>query len=112
GIEIVAVKCGQKRLALGAPCTFELRFSDAFRNTAPMGGALRQIEVVRDGCEPLAARPAHRGRMRVHARAPSVFPDARIRLERELRCLLTKRLDGVKKRCISRPRSSRIARHW
>src|SRR5262249_50080313 len=40
GIEIFAVKCGRKCLAPRAPRTFEHLFSDAFRNTAPMGGVL------------------------------------------------------------------------
>ena len=112
GVEIVAVECGRKRLALGVPGALEHLLADALRNAAPMAGAVGQIEMVRDGCEALAACPAHRGRMGMHARAPTVFPDAGIGLERELRRLLAERLDRVKKRCIARPRQPAVEEHW
>src|SRR4029078_5852430 len=49
--------------------------------------------------------------MRVDARAPTVLPDARIGLERELRGLLAERLDRMKKRCIAWPRQPAVEEH-
>jgi hypothetical protein len=64
GIKIFAVKCGRKRLPLRVPRAFEHLLSNAVGNAAPMVGALGQIEMVCDGCETLAACPAHCGRHR------------------------------------------------
>ena len=50
----------------------------------------------RDCFEPLAAGPAHRRRMRMDAAPLAVFPDAGIRLERELRGFFAERLKQAK----------------
>src|SRR4029079_17794772 len=112
GIEIFAVKCGRKRLALGAPRSLEQLLSDVLGNAGPMVGTFRKVQVVRDGCEALTARPAHRGRMRVHARASTIFPDAGIGLECELRRLLAEWLERVKKRRIARSRQPAVKEYW
>src|SRR5262249_54470237 len=96
GIKIFAFKCGRKRLALGAPCALEHLLASTFCNAVPVAGTVGKVEMVRDCREALTACPAHRCRMCVHARAPTVLPDAGIRLERELRRLLAKRLDRLK----------------
>src|SRR6185437_50160 len=104
GVQIVASEGAGESFALRAPRALE-QFSAYFvRGPAPVLGAVRQAEMGGYGLKPLASRPAHRGRVRVHALSPAIFPNTRIRKHGKTRRLLPERLKPLEKRLVAWPR--------
>src|SRR5262249_34839764 len=73
-VEILRADRAGEGLAFGIPGAFEKRPFDRMRGVRPVARAIVQAEVGGDCREPVAACPAHRGRMRMHALTPAIFP--------------------------------------
>ena len=76
-----------------------------------MGGALLHAEMLGDRAETVAAGPAHRGRMGVHAVAAAVFPDTRVGLEGKPRRLDTQPFQQIEQPGIVRRRGRRRSKN-
>ena len=84
---------------------------DRLGDGIPVRRAIGETEPRGDRREPLTAGPAHRGRMGVDALAPAIFPDAGVRLERELGRLVAQRFQQPKQRFVAGPRQPPVEEH-
>ena len=64
-----------------------------------------------DRGEPVAAGPAHRGRMGVDALPPAIFPDAGVGLQREFAGLAAERFQQPKQSFVAEPRQAPVEEH-
>ena len=81
------------------------------RMGAPIGGAIRDAEPRRDLRQTVARRPAERGRMRVDALAPAIFPYAGVRRQRELQRPFAERLERLEQRRVAHARQALVDEH-
>src|SRR6185295_8299253 len=110
-IEVLRPKRRHEGTTLRIPRLLEHLGQDRVCMLTPVLRAVRETEMPRDRFEPLAAGPAHRDRVSVDPLALAIFPNARVRHERELHAPLAERLKPPEQILVPHPGQAPVEEH-